>query len=350
MDSMKQSPIGVNYREVWRRIWKRRSLFYKVLPATFILSSIYICALPRYYTTETQMAPETENGFSGGSIGTLASSFGIDLNAEGTDAITPMLYPDLLEDNGFITSLFSIVVENEDGDIHTTYYDYLLKHQKKSPWGAPLKWISSLFKKSESATEKPLDPYFLTKTEDNIVGLIRKHITCTVDKKTGVITIGVTDQDRVICKTIADSTRVHLQEHITEYRTNKARIDMKYYSQLTEQARAEYEEARQRYARYGDSHIGNAITSVRSRSEDLENDMQLKYTTYTTLNTQLQASIAKVQERTPAFTLLKGAAVPMKPSQPKRMIFVAVMLLLATAVCSCYILWDILVPDDKAQP
>ena len=349
MDSMNQSPIGVNYREVWRRIWSRRSLFYKVLPATFILSSIYICALPRYYSTETQMAPETENGFSGGSIGTLASSFGIDLNAEGTDAITPMLYPDLLEDNGFITSLFSIEVENEDGDIHAKYFDYLLKYQKKSPWGAPLNWVKSLFKKSEPAAEKPLDPYFLTKTEDNIAALIRKHITCTVDKKTGVITIGVTDQDRVICKTIADSTRVHLQEFITEYRTNKARVDMEYYSQLAEQARLNYEEARQRYARFGDSHNGNTITSVRSKSEELENDMQLKYTTYTTINTQLQAAIAKVQERTPAFTLLKGAAVPMKPSQPKRMIFVAVMLFLATVVCGCYILRDILLPDDKGQ-
>ncbi len=346
MESSKSAPVGVNYPEVWRRIWSKRRLFYKVLPVTFVLSSIYICALPRYYSTETQMAPETENGFSGGSIGSLASSFGIDLNTEGTDAITPMLYPDLLEDNGFITSLFNIKVTNEDGDLHTTYYDYLLKHQKKSPWGAPLSWVRNLFKKSEPVVDKPLDPYHLSKTEDNIASIIRKNITCTVDKKTGVITIGVNDQDRVICKAIADSTRMHLQEYITEYRTNKARIDMEYYTVLTDQARKDYDEARQLYARYSDSHNGNTIASIRSKIEDLENDVQLKYNTYTTINTQLQAAIAKVQERTPAFTLLKGAAVPLKPSKPKRMIFVAVMLFLATAVTSCYILREILLPGN----
>jgi len=36
-----------------------------------------------------------------------------------------------------------------------------------------------------------------------------------------------------------------------------------------------------------------------------------------------------VQERTPAFTLLKGASVPIKPSGPKRMIFVIGMVILA---------------------
>ena len=62
--------------------------------------------------------------------------------------------------------------------------------------------------------------------------------------------------------------------------------------------------------------------------EDLENDMQLKFNTYTNLNNQLQAAKAKVQERTPVFTILKGAAVPIKPAGPKRIIFVGVITLL----------------------
>jgi len=64
----------------------------------------------------------------------------------------------------------------------------------------------------------------------------------------------------------------------------------------------------------------------------MENDMQLKYNNYTAYNTQLQAAIAKLQERTPAFSILKGAAIPVKPAGPKRMIFVATMLILAFVV------------------
>ena len=55
------------------------------------------------------------------------------------------------------------------------------------------------------------------------------------------------------------------------------------------------------------------------------------------MNTQLQACKAKVQERTPAFTILQSASVPNKPAGPKRMIFVAAMLVLATIGCACYL-------------
>ena len=74
-----------------------------------------------------------------------------------------------------------------------------------------------------------------------------------------------------------------------------------------------------------------------SKKEDLENDMQLKFNTYSTLTMQYQAALAKVQERTPAFTILQGASVPIRPAGPKRMIFVAVMLFLTFIGTSVYI-------------
>lgn len=57
--------------------------------------------------------------------------------------------------------------------------------------------------------------------------------------------------------------------------------------------------------------------------------MQLKFNAYTALVSQYNGAQAKVQENTPAFTVLKGAAVPDKPTAPKRMIFVLVMEVLA---------------------
>ncbi len=71
------------------------------------------------------------------------------------------------------------------------------------------------------------------------------------------------------------------------------------------------------------------LESVRAKVEDMENEMQLKYDAYTTLDKQLQAAKAKVQERTPAFTMIKGSSVPIKPAGPKRMIFVAGMIILS---------------------
>ena len=104
MEDKKELEV-IDLRVVFNKIWSRRKLFYKVLPITFVLSCAIILCVPRYYTSSLSLAPEIGNSSSmGGTLGSLASSFGLDLGAmETTDAINPMLYPDLMEDNGFVT-------------------------------------------------------------------------------------------------------------------------------------------------------------------------------------------------------------------------------------------------------
>lgn len=137
---------------------------------------------------------------------------------------------------------------------------------------------------------------------------------------------------------MADSVKERLQTFITNYRTNKSRIDEHHYKKLVDEAKTDYEKARRIYGSYADANTDVMLESFRAKQNDLENDMQLKYNTYTTLMAQYQAAKAKVQERTPAFTLVKGAAVPIKPTGPKRMLFVVGMLFLASLVTSFFIL------------
>ncbi|MBQ5493845.1 MAG: chain-length determining protein, partial [Prevotella sp.] len=101
MEEKKSQGYGIDYQRVFQEIIKRKRLFVKTLPLAFLLSCIYIFSLPRYYDTDTMLAPETENPMSGGTIGSIASTFGLDLgNMQSSDAITPLLYPNLMEDNG----------------------------------------------------------------------------------------------------------------------------------------------------------------------------------------------------------------------------------------------------------
>lgn len=333
------NPEIIDLRIIFKKIWENRRLFYKVLPVVFVLSCIYIFSLPRYYTTDAKLAPEMSNSMSGGTLGTIASAFGFDFgDMQTSDAITPLLYPDLMEDNAFVTSLFKIKVQDKDKEINTSYYNYLYKYQKKPWWEIISYSIIGLFKSNDNKGQTISDPYALDKKGDDIVKKIGKNIKFSVDKKTGVITINVEDQDPRICKTLADSVMERLQQFITEYRTSKSRTDYEYYKHLATEAKKEYETVRQRYASMADASTHISMKSVELKLEDMENDMQLKYNTYTTLSTQLQAAKAKVQERTPVFTILKGAAVPIKPAGPKRMLFVFIMMLFGTIGISAYIL------------
>jgi capsule polysaccharide export protein KpsE/RkpR len=281
-----------------------------------------------------------ENSMGGGALGSIAASFGFDLSdMQTSDAITPLLYPDLMDDNGFVTSMFDIKVEDSEGEIKTTYYDYLKNHQKDAWFKYPLHWIKELLPKDADSNEENVafDPYDLSRADNDIAEAIRGNIKISIDKKTGVITIVTKAQDKLICKTLADSVMSQLQEFIIDYRTNKARNDYEYYKKLVADAKSDYETVRRKYGATSDANMEVTMKSMELLLTDLENDMQLKFNTYTTMCTQLEAAKAKVQDRTPAFTIIEGAAVPVKPAGPKRMIFVIGMMFLTFIGTAFYI-------------
>ena len=338
----------IDLRLVVKKIWTNRRLFYKTLPIVFVLSCIYIFSKPRYYTSVAKLAPEMENSLSGGTLGSIAASIGFDIdNMQTSDAITPILYPELMDDNGFVTNMFNIKVKDIDGEINTTYYNYLKSHQKMAWYSYPIAWFKQLLPKTDQGTGATgaFNPYHLSKNDNDIANRIRDDIGISIDKKTGIITIVATAQDRLICKTLADSVRTQLQNFITEYRTNKARIDYEYYKKLAAEAKSDYEKVRRKYGATSDANMDVSMKSIELMITDLENDMQLKYNTYSTMCAQMEAAKAKVQDCTPAFTVIEGASVPIKPAGPKRMLFVIGMMLLASICITLYTLRDVIIRD-----
>ena len=102
--------------------------------------------------------------------------------------------------------------------------------------------------------------------------------------------------------------------------------------------KAEYDKALVKYSTNADAYTNSILTTYKAKVERLENDMQAKYNVYTAMNTQLQAARAKLQEATPAFTVIEGASVPMKPAGPKRMLISIAMMIFSFFVLSGYLL------------
>lgn len=313
----------IDMYKVWNKICYNRKKYYFAIFFSIILSSSYIICIPRTYVSETSLAPETgTSDLNSGVFGNIASSLGFNLpSMPSVDAITPLLYPELMEDNGFVAGLFSIKVRSCDGLIDTTYYAYK-KFFQKHPW-----WNSLFSYENDNDINKNFfsNPYELSVDDEQIVDIVKNSIKIAVDIKTNIITISVQEQDPVICKTMADSVREHLQIFITNYRTNKARNDVEYYKKLTIEAKSNYEKARSLFSNYSDANTDVVLQSYRAKLDELENDMQLKYNTYSAFNSQYQASVAKVQERTPVFTVIRGASVPTKPFAPRRVLFVCIV-------------------------
>jgi uncharacterized protein involved in exopolysaccharide biosynthesis len=308
-----------------RQALKKHARLYKILlPAAFLLACFYQLSLHNYYSCTVKLAPELSNKSRSVSLGNLASQFGLNLGttSAGMDAINPTLYPDLMNSVDFKVSLFPIMIHKRDSTRQMSYYDYL-KNEQKSPWwseaiGSSIKWMISLIAEDKPEEVERIDPFQLTKVQASVVKAINNNVVCDVDKKTLVITINVTDQDPLIAATVADSVQQRLQAFITNYRTSKARVDYEYNKKLFRETKARYEKARRDFAAFADANQDVILESVRSKQADLENEMQLQYNIYTQVAAQLQASEAKVQEDTPAFTTLQSATVPVRKAGPSR--------------------------------
>ena len=138
---------------------------------------------------------------------------------------------------------------------------------------------------------------------------------------------------------MADSVKQHLQAAITDYRTKKARIDLQYMQKLFSEAKQQYDQARRLYASYADANLDVNLQSFKSKENDLENEMQLKYNIYTTLVEQLQLARAKVQERTPAFTVVQSATVPIKHSSRPKIVTLLIWLFLGFMLRFIILFW-----------
>ena len=64
--------------------------------------------------------------------------------------------------------------------------------------------------------------------------------------------------------------------------------------------------------------------------------MQNTYNKVTQLGQQVSTATARLQERTPAFTVIQQAAVPVRPSGPKRMLTVIFSFMGTSMLCFLY--------------
>lgn len=338
----------IDLKKVFQTLWTKRKVFYWVWPITFVLSAALILCVPRKYQSTVVLAPEgnSETALSG-SLGGLASSFGFNLGGLGSsDAIYPTIYPNLVGSPDFLIPLFETHVTSADGSIDTRYYDYLLKMQKHPFWWYPKAWVGQIVMKirgegiggrptgNTDENKKEFDSFWLNKMQRGVLEAMQANIRCNVDKKNDMITIIVNDQDPLIAACMADTVSQALQDFVTEYRTKKARTDADYYQKMVDEAYEAYQQAQWAYTAYADSHIGTTQERYRAELSRLGNVMNQKQAIYNTFQQQYIAATAKLQERTPIYTIIQSASVPDKASSPKRMLFVLGMLIFVTIILS----------------
>ena len=328
-------------------LWKAKKSYAITCSAAIILGIIVAFSIPKTYKAEVVLAPELSSGSNlSGSLNDIASMVGINIGNGGSsvDAIYPELYPEIIQSVPFLTGMFDTKITTKNQELKDiSLYTYLKDKQKYPWWTKIIGAATKIFKKNNSevvaTNSKQLNNFMLTKEQDDIAQNVKGIINCNVDKKTDIITISITTQDPLVSAALADTVRSKIQQYIIDYRTRKARNDLNYVQKLCSEAKAQYIKSQQQYSSYSDANEDVILVSFKAKQEEMENEMQLRYNIYNQCAQQLQLAKAKVQERTPAFTVLQPATVPLKKDGPKRMTTIIVFVFIAFTITSIYALY-----------
>ena len=336
----------VNVTKLVLKDWKYLLIFIGI---SFVLGCIIAFNTPKSYTANVVLAPELNSSSLGlsGNLADMASNLGIDLgDKKSADAIYPDIYPDIFESPDFILGLFKVQVTTTKG-VTKSYKEHLLKDSKSPFWTYPQVWLAQALKKKNNALgggkAKKSNPFLISQNDADLCGAIKKMIACQIDNKTSVITISATDQDPMVAAIIADTLQKRLQTYITEYRTKKAKNDYLYFKKLNEESKSRYLKAQRAYAGYADANMDPDLASISTQRDELENEMQLRYNIYTQTLAQLQQALAKIQERTPAFSIIQHSRMPYKPSSRSRLSTIMILMILGFFID---FVWHVLKTDN----
>ena len=206
----------IDIMELLRKLFKEWRLIVKWCGIAAAVGLVVGFSLPKQYPVDSKLAPESVSRSGGGSLSSLASLAGINLDSVSTaDAVYPDLYPDIVNSTPFVVELFPVQVEfKHKKELMTTDYYTYLKEYNKSPWwgaavSAPMQalgWFMGLFREKPETVEgyASLNPKELTYEQEKIAKAIRKSIVLSVDKKTSIISLTVTAQDPKVAARISE--------------------------------------------------------------------------------------------------------------------------------------------------
>lgn len=327
----------VDIFRLFRKKWKTIGITTLVFT---VLGLVVALGTPAEYTSQVKIVPEGLRS-SAGNISDLAAIAGVDVNMTNrSDAISPMVYPDVISSVPFLVHLSKVKVPVNQ--TNKTLYDYMTQ-DVKAPLllmiaGLPLQAVAAVrsLLPSDSDTLKKLNQtiqaYNLTEIQEQTLLGINQRITIDVDKKKRILTVSVSMQDPKVCAVVADSVVSFLNDFIIQYRTEKAKRDYQFTAGLVEKAKQDYYTAQARYAHYSDANNNEIKNSVTIERDRLFSEQQLAFSVYSNLAQQLETAKIRVQEQTPCISMIEPARIPVYKSNLSKLTLLGISVLLGVFV------------------
>ena len=337
----------IDIMELISKLWKKKWMILKWCGVGAVIGLIVGFSIPKTYKASVTLAPETEQRMGSG-VSSIASMMGVSLD-NSVDAISVEMFPDVVASTPFAFELFDLPVTFEYKDTLLTTYllDYVKEYQKQPWWdyviSAPFKalgWLMSLGEEEEPEVPmSELNPQNLPKSERGVVKFLAENISVVVDKKSGKTKITAEMQDPLVAAILVEAVMQNIKTYMSDYRTSKIRQDIENLTIIYEQRKQDYYDAQQAYAQYADANKNVVLQRAQAERERLQQEMNLAYTVYSQVATQLEAARIKEQEAKPVFAVLEPVTVPIRKSAPSKAKILVIFTFLAGCCAAAWVLF-----------
>ncbi|WP_407264189.1 Wzz/FepE/Etk N-terminal domain-containing protein [Tenacibaculum maritimum] len=290
------------------------------------------------YIASTIVVPQSASNKVGGNLGGLAAIAGINLGGANTASnISPNLYPKIVRSVPFQKEVLNTFLKFSNKDEEITYKDYYQKYKgigvlsfiKEYTIGLPSK-LSSLFKKEGVIDPKSIKDtiYRVSIEENDLSKQLEEQLSLVVNSKDGFIEISFSMPEALPAAQMAKKVQELLQKAIIDFKTEKVQDEFNFIKERYNELKNNFEVKQTVLANFRDRNRNLMTSRSQSHLERLQSEYNLAYSVYSEVAKQLEMQRIKLKENTPVFTVIQPVSVPVMKSKPRRIIILAVWLLL----------------------
>ena len=310
-------PVAIWVRTLW--LARFRLMISAVL---FALLGVVVALLQQpEYTSEARVMPEMKTGASDlfKRLSSVAGFASIDFDdADGTEAIRPDLYPNVLQSTPFILHLIDKPINTSGGETKTVTQlllpDTGFRSFKNRFWASEAE--------NRPVTKQATGTVRLTAQQQELAEELDERVSAKLDTRSGLITITARMPDAQAAAAVAQLAMNYLTGYVINYRTDKARQDLAFYEKQLTAAKQRYQRAQLAVFQHNDNNRNLVLQAATMSRQRMLAELTIAQTVYTDLSGQFERAKLKVQEQTPVFKVLEPPKIPLRRTSPKRTLIV----------------------------
>ena len=334
-----------------KRLWNgKRIIFYSLIASCF-LGLIIGLVTPEKFTASVSFVPQIsgQNQSTGGLSG-LAKLAGIDLGSiSESDELSPYVYPLIINSIPFQLDLMHSPLNFKGFEKPFSIYKYLIEINtpsffsllKKYTIGLP-SLILKAFKKENDSQGFDLSGskviYKFTEQEKEVSLVLEEIINLNINEKDSYISLSSTFDQPLVTAQLTEKVMTLLQDHITQIKISKAKDNLSFLKERMKEKELGFKKVQQELVKFSDKN--KDVTSVMSsmKQQNLQSEYSLAFGVYSELAKQIEQAEIQVKKDTPILTIVQPVEVPDKPSSPKKLLIIVILIFLSVVVSACWIL------------